>query len=95
MCIRDRLRAETGYEALDICKSKTPDIILLDIRLPEMDGYEFTRQLRKSGIKTPIIAQTAYAMSEDKIKCLNAGCDDYIAKPLKKDELLRKMNNLL
>lgn len=89
------LRAETGYEALDICKSKTPDIILLDIRLPEMDGYEFTRQLRKSGIKTPIIAQTAYAMSEDKIKCLNAGCDDYIAKPLKKDELLRKMNNLL
>ncbi len=89
------LRAENGYMALDICKNKIPDIILLDIRLPEMDGYEATRRLRKSGIRTPIIAQTAYAMSEDKIKCLEAGCNDFIAKPLKKDELLGKISSFL
>jgi PAS domain S-box-containing protein len=87
--------AQNGYEAIDICKSKAPDIILLDIRLPEMDGYEATRQLRKMNMNIPIIAQTAYAMTEDKIKCLNAGCNDYIAKPLNKDELLIKMNKLL
>lgn len=87
--------AQSGYEALDICKSKIPDIMLLDIRLPEMDGYETTKQLRKMNINIPIIAQTAYAMSEDKTKCLDAGCNDYIAKPLNKDELLKKMNKLL
>jgi PAS domain S-box-containing protein len=89
------IRAENGHEALSKCKETTPDIILLDIRLPEMDGFEFTRQLRKSGITIPVIAQTAYAMSGDKHKCLDAGCNDYIAKPLKKNELLKKMSNFL
>jgi PAS domain S-box-containing protein len=89
------IRAENGHEALSKCKEAGLDIILLDIRLPEMDGFEFVRQLRKSGIKIPVIAQTAYAMSGDKHKCFDAGCNDYIAKPLKKNELLKKMSNFL
>ncbi len=89
------IRAENGHEAMSKCKNLKPDIILLDIRLPEMDGFEFTEQIRKSGIMIPVIAQTAYAMSGDRHKCMDAGCSDYIAKPLKKNELLRKMSNFL
>jgi CheY-like chemotaxis protein len=60
-----------------------------------MDGFEFIRQIRNSGINIPVIAQTAYAMSGDKHKCIDAGCNDYLAKPIKKNELLKKINNFL
>ena len=63
------------------------DLILLDIRIPEMDGYEVARQLRQDGWQGPIIAQTAYALTGDREKCLEAGCDDYISKPINPAEL--------
>lgn len=85
------IRAENGIEAVEKAKSEKPQLIIMDIRLPVMDGLDATRKIRQTGNKTPIIAQTAYAMSEDKQICLTAGCDDYISKPIHKDLLLKKI----
>ena len=82
------LQAKNGIQAVDLCK-KNPDIdlILMDIRMPEMDGYESTRQIRKFNKKVIIIAQTAFALSGDKEKAIEAGCNEYITKPIIKDKL--------
>jgi CheY-like chemotaxis protein len=85
------IRAENGIEAVEKAKTEKPELIIMDIRLPVMDGLDATRKIRQTGNKTPIIAQTAYAMSEDKQICLTAGCDDYISKPIHKDLLLKKI----
>lgn len=76
------IRAKTGSQALDYYKQYHADIILLDIRIPDINGLEVARKIRESNTEIPIIAQTAYAMSEDRIKCLIAGCNDFIAKPI-------------
>jgi CheY-like chemotaxis protein len=90
--------ARNGIEAVEICKNCPEiDLILMDIKMPEMDGYEATRQIRQFNKEVVIIAQTAYAQSSDRKKTFDAGCDDYISKPIKKDELLsiiRKYFNL-
>jgi len=87
---------ENGVAALEIFHSKTEfDLILMDIQLPGMNGYEVTQEIRKTNKIIPIIAQTAFAMEEDRTKALDAGCNDYIAKPIKKNELFRLMNKLL
>ncbi|NLH52616.1 MAG: response regulator, partial [Bacteroidales bacterium] len=65
-----------------------PDIILMDIRLPGIDGLEATRRIKKLNPSIPIIAQTAYAMSGDRERALSAGCDDYLSKPFKRHQLL-------
>ncbi len=83
------IRASTGIEAIEnVRKHKAIDLILMDIKLPEMDGLTATREIKKIDSKIPVIAQTAYAMKGDKEEILEAGCIDYIAKPIKVDNLL-------
>ncbi len=83
------IHAATGIEAL-VASRNNPDIdlILMDIKMPEMDGYEATRQIRLFNNDVVIIAQTAFVLSDDREKALQAGCNDYISKPLKKTLLL-------
>ncbi len=83
------LRAGDGLVAIDICK-KDPSVnlVLMDIELPVMDGYTATREIKIIRPDLPIIAQTAFAMMGEREKSLEAGCDDYIAKPIKKEILL-------
>jgi PAS domain S-box-containing protein len=90
--------ARNGIEAIEVCKNCPEiDLILMDIKMPEMDGYEATRRIRQFNKDVVIIAQTAYAQASDKKKTFDVGCDDYISKPIKKDELIsiiRKYFNL-
>ena len=82
------LRAENGYEAIEICKGhKQIDLILMDIKMPGMSGLEATMKIKQIKPEIPIIIQTAYAMQNDEKECIEAGCDDYIAKPIKKEKL--------
>lgn len=87
------VRACNGLDAVEICKSNAViDIVLMDIQLPRMNGFEATIQIKKIKKSLPVIAQTAYAMSGDKERCLMAGCDDYIQKPLSIENLLPKIH---
>lgn len=90
------LYASDGKEAIQIFH-ENPDIsiILMDLKMPVMDGYEATRQIRKINKNIPIIAQTAYALSGDSEKAMKAGCTDYITKPIKKEVLLSKIEKLI
>jgi CheY-like chemotaxis protein len=87
--------ARNGLEAIEFCKSKIPDIILMDIKMPNMDGFETVSRLRKMGVSTPIIAQTAYARIEDKSKILKSGFNAYLSKPIKKIDLINALNEVL
>jgi len=83
------LLASTGKEAIEICRNnKNIDLILMDIRMPELNGYEATRQIREFNKDVLIIAQTAYGLTGDREKAIKTGCNDYIAKPIKNEELL-------
>ncbi|MCA9537789.1 MAG: response regulator [Myxococcales bacterium] len=86
--------AVNGAEALRMWGARSYDLILMDCQMPEMDGYEATRQIRRLEIggHTPILAMTANAMSGDRERCLAAGMDDYISKPVNADELFRKLD---
>lgn len=83
--------AENGMEALELLKSNKYDLILMDLQMPEMDGYDCTVEIRKSGDKTPIFALTANAFSDIKSKVLHSGMNDYITKPFDPDELYKKI----
>jgi len=87
----DVVTAENGMKALDIARNNTFDLILMDIQMPVMDGLEATEEIRKyeknEGRRTPIIALTAHAMKGDRERCLGAGMDDYIPKPIKPAEM--------
>ena len=83
------LNANTGVEAIAACRNNADiDLILMDIRMPEMNGYEATRQIREFNKDVIIIAQTAYGLSGDRQKALNAGCNDHISKPINGEELM-------
>ena len=90
---KEILKAKTGIEAVEACR-RHPDIdlVLMDIKMPEMDGYEATRQIRKFNKDVVIIAQTAYALAGDREKALAAGCNNYISKPIKKSQLIVLMH---
>jgi PAS domain S-box-containing protein len=83
--------ATNGVEAVQKATTNAYDLILMDCQMPEMDGYEATRRLRAHGVRTPIIALTANALQGDREQCLLAGMDDYLAKPIKLDELKRTL----
>jgi signal transduction histidine kinase/ligand-binding sensor domain-containing protein/DNA-binding response OmpR family regulator len=86
--------ANDGIQALDALKEKDYNVILMDVQMPEMDGFEATQHIRKLTIKQPyIIAMTANAMSKDREDCLNIGMDDYIAKPIRLDEVVKILKN--
>jgi len=83
------INVQNGTEAVRAClENPEIDLILMDIQMPEMNGYEATRQIRQFNTDVIIIAQTAYALSGDKEKALEAGCNDYISKPIRRDELM-------
>ncbi|MCF8298214.1 MAG: response regulator, partial [Saprospiraceae bacterium] len=93
---KEILHSRNGIETIELSKNNPDiDIILMDIKMPKMDGYEATRQIRKFNNNVKIIAQTAYALKGDKEKAINAGCDDYISKPINKEELLEKIGKLV
>ena len=88
--------AKNGLEAYEICKLNTAiDLVLMDIKMPLMNGYEATKKIKTLRPDLPIIAQTAFALIKKKKKSLENGCDDYIAKPVKKDALIKLMNKHL
>lgn len=93
----DVVLAVTGREAVENARSEDPDLILMDLSLPEMDGWEATRQLKQdlATCRIPIIALTAHAMRADLERAIQAGCDQFETKPVMFDRLVGKMESFL
>jgi two-component system cell cycle response regulator DivK len=91
------IEALTGEEGLAAAETEVPDLILMDIQLPGIDGYETTRRLKANPAlrHIPVIAVTSYALSGDDVKALEAGCDAYVTKPFDPAELLEKIRGYL
>lgn len=90
------LWAMDGVKAVEMAKNNDSiDLILMDIRLPKMNGYDATKEIRKFRKDVPIIAQTAYVLPEEKGKVLSVGCDDLLTKPIKKNQLLEKVSKYI
>ena len=91
------LVAPDGKQGVDMAHSESPALILMDLNLPVMDGWEATRQIKAAPETNhiPVIALTAHAMSDDREKALEAGCDDYDTKPIELERLLGKIGRFL
>lgn len=93
----DVLQATDGQQGVEIAQAEKPDLILMDLSLPRMDGWTATRLLKddEATKAIPVIALTAHAMIGDRERALEAGCDDYLSKPLDLPELARKLTKYL
>ncbi len=89
------LWAKDGQEAIDMFKENTIDLVLMDLQLPILDGYTATKEIKKINQEVPVIAQTAHVMSGEREKCLEAGCDDYLAKPIRLQILMETLSKYL
>ncbi|MCA9583920.1 MAG: response regulator [Myxococcales bacterium] len=91
------LIAVNGLQGVEMARAERPDLVLMDMSLPEIDGWEATRRVRADSEigRTPIIALTAHAMDGDRQRVLDAGCDEYETKPVEMDRLLQKIERLL
>ena len=91
------LEATDAVQAINLLETTTPDLILMDINMPDMDGYTLTTRIRSMPglVRIPILALTANVMRGDKEKTLEAGCDGYIQKPLDVDQLIREIEKFL
>ena len=90
------LQAKTGIEVLEILEANDKvDLILMDIQMPGMNGFEATKKIKSENKNIPIIAQTAFALSGERQKCEEAGCDGYITKPINKNRLLELLASYL
>ena len=87
--------AWNGRIAIDLAANQTFDLILMDMQMPVMDGYTATKELRSQGLTLPIIALTAYAMAEDREKCMASGCSGYLSKPIDQETLLKTVHKYL
>jgi two-component system, cell cycle response regulator DivK len=93
----DVVVATDGQQAIELASSESPDLILMDMGLPVLDGWEATRQIKQASEtqSTPVIALTSHAMQGDREKAISAGCDDYDVKPIDFPRLLSKIEQLL
>jgi two-component system cell cycle response regulator DivK len=93
----EMIEALTGEDGVRAAEAERPDLILMDIQLPGLDGYEATRRIKANPAlrSIPIIAVTSYALSGDEVKAREAGCDDYVAKPFSPRALLAKVRERL
>jgi two-component system, cell cycle response regulator DivK len=89
------LVAKDGLQGVALTEQKKPDLVLMDISLPVMDGYEATRNIRKTFTSLPIIGISAHAMHGDEKKAMDAGCTDYLTKPIDENLLLKKLKEYL
>jgi CheY-like chemotaxis protein len=91
------IEARDGEEGVSRARSERPDIILMDISIPKMDGWEATQRLKADGDTSaiPIIALTAHALEEDRLKALRAGCDGYLAKPVEPRRVVQEVEKFI
>ena len=93
---RELLIVRTGVEAVETCRDNPDiDLVLMDIRMPDMDGYTATRQIRQFNPEVVIIAQTAHALTSDREEALNSGCNDFILKPIQKEKIVELIQKKL
>lgn len=89
------LWAKNGREAIDLCSQNHVDIVIMDIKMPDVDGNQATRQIKELNPAITVIAQTSYSRKEDREQAFEAGCDSFLAKPVKPDNLFATVEKYL